>query len=60
MTHLRPSALRQAALDAVERGWYVFPLKSGQKRPALHGAQQCIGTGDCADGHLKMKPEGIM
>ncbi|MFD3922516.1 bifunctional DNA primase/polymerase [Streptomyces sp. NPDC058595] len=45
--------LLTAALDAAERGWHVFPLRSGDKRPALHGEGACTGSGDCADGHLK-------
>ncbi|MEV7361332.1 bifunctional DNA primase/polymerase [Streptomyces sp. NPDC091299] len=45
--------LMQAALDAVVRGWYVFPLRPGTKRPALHGERACPATGPCADGHRK-------
>ncbi|WP_055499042.1 bifunctional DNA primase/polymerase [Streptomyces albus] len=41
------------ALDAGRRGWYVFPLRRGDKRPALHGETYCPGTGPCAGGHLK-------
>lgn len=33
---LAPSPL-QAAQEAVRRGWYVFPLLAGTKRPAIHG-----------------------
>ncbi|MFH8219833.1 bifunctional DNA primase/polymerase [Streptomyces sp. NPDC018057] len=43
----------RAALDAVERGWHVFPLRPGTKRPALHGEAACPRTGPCAAGHLK-------
>ncbi|MFC7309456.1 bifunctional DNA primase/polymerase [Streptomyces monticola] len=43
----------EAALSAAERGWHVFPLRSGSKRPALHGEKTCAGTGPCANGHLK-------
>ncbi|WP_217207711.1 bifunctional DNA primase/polymerase [Streptomyces sp. AC550_RSS872] len=46
-------ALMRAALEAAERGWYVFPLRPGDKRPALHGEASCTYTGDCASGHLK-------
>ncbi|MEV6183353.1 bifunctional DNA primase/polymerase [Streptomyces sp. NPDC052015] len=53
MTHDVRSALLRAALDAAERGWHVFPLRPGTKRPALHGEQACPGTGPCAGGHLK-------
>lgn len=53
MTHdARPPLLR-AALDAAARGWHVFPLRPGTKRPALHGENSCPGTGPCAAGHLK-------
>ncbi|MFI6407847.1 bifunctional DNA primase/polymerase [Streptomyces sp. NPDC050548] len=45
--------LLNAALAAAERGWHVFPLRPGTKRPALHGADRCKLTGDCANGHLK-------
>ncbi|MFH7337818.1 bifunctional DNA primase/polymerase [Streptomyces sp. KHY 26] len=53
MTHDARSALLHAALDAAERGWHVFPLLPGTKRPALHGEASCPGTGPCASGHLK-------
>lgn len=53
MTHHPRTALMRAALDPAERGWYVFPLRPGSKRPALHGADRCQHTGDCAGGHLK-------
>ncbi len=43
----------RAALDAAERGWHVFPLRPGTKRPALHGERTCTGTGPCTSGHLK-------
>ncbi|AIR99103.1 bifunctional DNA primase/polymerase [Streptomyces glaucescens] len=45
--------LLSAALEAAERGWHVFPLRPGTKRPALHGAKSCTGTGPCAGGHVK-------
>jgi hypothetical protein len=41
------------ALDPVRRGWAVFPLRPGEKRPAGHAERLCPGTGRCADGHLK-------
>jgi len=47
------AALLDAALSAAERGWYVFPLRPGTKRPALHGEVSCPGTGPCASGHRK-------
>ncbi|MDN3293514.1 bifunctional DNA primase/polymerase [Streptomyces ficellus] len=45
--------LLRAALDAAERGWHVFPLRPGSKRPALHGEERCPRTGECASGHRK-------
>ncbi|MEK6440901.1 bifunctional DNA primase/polymerase [Pseudonocardia sp. T1-2H] len=43
--------LLAAALDAAGRGWPVFPLCPGTKRPALHGHTRCPGDGPCATGH---------
>lgn len=40
-----------AALSAAARGWHVFPLRPGTKRPALHSQANCPGTGSCADCH---------
>ncbi|MGW3313352.1 bifunctional DNA primase/polymerase [Streptomyces sp. NPDC001073] len=45
--------LLTAALETAAHGWHVFPLRPGTKQPALHGADRCITTGDCAGGHLK-------
>ncbi|MEU6611201.1 bifunctional DNA primase/polymerase [Streptomyces shenzhenensis] len=53
MTHDVRSALLSAALKAAERGWHVFPLRPGSKRPALHGEKSCPRTGPCANGHRK-------
>ena len=55
MTHARtiPRDPVSAALDAAARGWHVFPLRRGAKRPALHGEAACPRTGQCADGHVK-------
>lgn len=53
MTHDPRSVLLSAALNAAARGWHVFPLRPGTKRPALHGEQRCPRTGSCADGHRK-------
>lgn len=39
------------AVSAAERGWYVFPLRPRDKRPAGHAESRCPGTGRCADGH---------
>ncbi|WP_435120176.1 bifunctional DNA primase/polymerase [Amycolatopsis thermoflava] len=52
MTTRTADALLAAALDAASRGWHVFPLAVGRKYPALHGADECPGTGVCANGHL--------
>jgi hypothetical protein len=40
-----------AALDAVARGFRVFPLRPGTKRPALHAETRCPRTGPCQGGH---------
>ncbi|MEU0792866.1 bifunctional DNA primase/polymerase [Amycolatopsis sp. NPDC005961] len=40
-----------AALDAAARGWHVFPLRPGTKRPAGHPEDRCPGMGRCAGGH---------
>ncbi|MFG2424046.1 bifunctional DNA primase/polymerase [Streptomyces sp. NPDC048448] len=45
--------LLNAALSAAERGWHVFPLRPGAKRPALHGEASCTRTGICEAGHRK-------
>ncbi|MGW0597309.1 bifunctional DNA primase/polymerase [Streptomyces sp. NPDC002776] len=55
MTHARtiPRDPLAAALEAAARGWHVFPLRPGTKRPALHGEATCPRTGQCAGGHVK-------
>ncbi|MFF2381306.1 bifunctional DNA primase/polymerase [Streptomyces sp. NPDC058108] len=45
--------LLNAALTAADRGWHVFPLRPGTKRPALHGEASCTRTGICESGHRK-------
>jgi hypothetical protein len=40
-----------SALACVLRGWPVFPLRPGTKKPAFHGYDQCPHTGICADTH---------
>ncbi|MEU7345717.1 bifunctional DNA primase/polymerase [Streptomyces bacillaris] len=42
-----------AALVAAQRGWHIFPLRPGDKRPALHGEAACPLIGDCSGGHRK-------
>ncbi|MFJ6794373.1 bifunctional DNA primase/polymerase [Streptomyces sp. NPDC091268] len=51
MTATHTPALLRAALDAAERGWPVFPLRPGNKRPAGHPERNCPHTGRCVDGH---------
>ncbi|MBW5485729.1 bifunctional DNA primase/polymerase [Streptomyces bambusae] len=51
MTPTHAPALLSAALAAAERGWPVFPLRPGDKRPAGHPERNCPRTGRCADGH---------
>ncbi|MFJ5883248.1 bifunctional DNA primase/polymerase [Kitasatospora cineracea] len=46
----RPDLLA-AALDAAGRGWPIFPLRPGDKRPALHHAARCPRTGPCTASH---------
>jgi hypothetical protein len=48
-----------AALNAAARGWHVFPLRPGTKRPAryFHDEQRCDGTDPrCRDGHAGWEP----
>ncbi|WP_435191054.1 bifunctional DNA primase/polymerase [Streptomyces sp. bgisy126] len=51
MTPTHAPALLSAALAAAERGWPVFPLRPGDKRPAGHPERNCPRTGRCVDGH---------
>ncbi|MEV7417504.1 bifunctional DNA primase/polymerase [Streptomyces sp. NPDC089919] len=51
MTPTPVPALLSAALAAAERGWPVFPLRPGDKRPAGHPERNCPRVGRCEDGH---------
>ncbi|MFD7653990.1 bifunctional DNA primase/polymerase [Actinosynnema sp. NPDC059797] len=45
-------AMLAVALDAVARGWHVFPLRPHSKKPpAFHGEDHCPRTGICATTH---------
>jgi hypothetical protein len=49
----------QAALNAAARGWHVFPLRPGTKRPARpdHDEQHCDRTDPrCRNGHTGWEP----
>jgi hypothetical protein len=55
----RRDHMLQAALDAAGRGWHVFPLKPGSKRPACpgHDADNCDGHDSwCRNGHAGWEP----
>ncbi len=52
--------LLDAALAAADRGWHVFPLRPGEKAPALHGEATCRRTGDCAAGHRKWEQRATL
>lgn len=44
MHHFTPAPLPHAALAAAERGWHVFPLVPGAKRPAVRAWEQRATT----------------
>lgn len=57
MPYTSPSPLPRAAIEAAARGWHVFPLAPGNKRPAVRSWEQratldrdriarCWGAGD--------------
>ncbi|GAB3990680.1 hypothetical protein GCM10029978_119440 [Actinoallomurus acanthiterrae] len=57
----RPTAedMLSHALRAAERGWPVFPVRPGEKRPAFpdHTAARCTGRDPrCANGHQGWEP----
>jgi hypothetical protein len=55
----RSTLMLDAALAAAARGWHVFPLRPGTKRPAFpgHDAGDCDRTDPrCRDGHAGWEP----
>ena len=53
------AALLNAARWCADRGWHVFPLRPGDKRPAFpgHKAEDCTGTDlRCRGGHQGWEP----
>ncbi|MFF4595277.1 bifunctional DNA primase/polymerase [Amycolatopsis sp. NPDC001319] len=45
-------SLRRWALEFAGRGWPVYPLRPGAKRPDWHRKDRCPQAGRCADGHV--------
>ena len=37
--------------SALAHGWHVFPLRPGDKRPAIHGETSCPRLGVCGNSH---------
>ena len=59
MTTTAPASLITCALAAAARGWHVFPLRPGGKRPAFpdHDAAHCTGRDPrCRAGHQGWEP----
>jgi hypothetical protein len=59
----RRERMMQAALDAAGRGWHVFPLKPGSKRPAFpdHDERHCDRLDPrCRDGHTGWEPRATL
>jgi Bifunctional DNA primase/polymerase, N-terminal len=59
MPDLSRATLLEAALGCAARGWHVFPLRPGDKRPAFpdHPAGSCTGTDPrCRAGHTGWEP----
>jgi Bifunctional DNA primase/polymerase, N-terminal len=59
MPTARLDSLRAAALSAAARGWHVFPLLPGNKRPAFpdHGEDRCTRADPrCRAGHTGWEP----
>jgi hypothetical protein len=53
----------EAALDTAARGWHVFPLRPGSKRPAFpdHSEKHCDGTDPrCRNGHTGWEPRATL
>jgi hypothetical protein len=59
----RRDHMMQAALDAAGRGWHVFPLKPGSKRPAFpdHDERHCNRRDPrCRNGHNGWEPRATL
>lgn len=54
------NVLLEAALETAAHGWPVFPLVPRGRVPALHGLEDCPGTGACANGHLGWEQRGTL